>query len=144
MNNSTPGYMTLVEADTLLSNSVAYKIVDIHTEDYPVLLADNREAVVFKINTDGTSSDIADRMVAAIDSLDGDNKEVLYALEVQNKWALIPDHSIISQEMQTRYNVKKEIVGTDGKDYKDAWEERLVYTNVLVGVIIRSSNNTDS
>lgn len=144
MNNSTPGYMTLVEADTLFSNSVAYKIVDIHTEDYPVLLADNREAVVFKINTDGTSSDIADRMVAAIDSLDGDNKEVLYALEVQNKWALIPDHSIISQEMQTRYNVKKEIVGTDGKDYKDAWEERLVYTNVLVGVIIRSSNNTDS
>lgn len=144
MNNSTPGYMTLVEADTLFSNSVAYKIVDIHTEDYPVLLADNREAVVFKINTDGTSSDIADRMVAAIDSLDGDNKEVLYALEVQNKWALIPDHSIISQEMQARYSVKKEIVGTDGKDYKDAWGERLVYTNVLVGVIVQLSEETDN
>lgn len=134
-----PMTMPLAEAAILVSNSVSNKIVDIHTDDYPLLLNDKREAIVFKIDPEGSSYEIARRMVSAINSLDYDSKDVLYALEVENKVALIPDHSAISQEMDASYNVKQEIVGTDGKDYKGQWREYLRYTSVLVGLILPSN-----
>lgn len=134
-----PTTMPLEEAAILVSNSVSYRIVDIHTDDYPLLLNDKREAIVFKIDPEGSSYEIVRRMVSAINSLDYESKDVIYALEVENKLALIPDHSVISQEMDALYNVKQEIVGTDGKDFKDQWGEYLRYTSVLVGLILPSN-----
>ena len=128
--------ITLREADEILSKAVAHKIVDIQSDDYRSLLSVDALATVISLSTEGSSYEIAERMISAIDSLGDENKNVIYALEVENKWALAPDHSVISQMMDEHYNVKREIVGTTGNEPTEEFSMYLQYSNVIVGLIL--------
>ena len=128
--------ITLHEADDILSKAVAHKIIDLQTDDYQALLSEDTHVTVISLSTEGSSYEIAERMISAIDSLGDENKNVIYALEVENKWALAPDHSVISQMMDEHYNVKREIVGTTSNEPTKEFSMYLQYSNVIVGLIL--------
>lgn len=128
--------ITLREADEILSKAVAHKIVDIQSDDYRALLSVDALATVISLSTKGSSFEIAERIISAVDSLGNESKNVIYALEVENKWALAPDHSVISKIMDEHYNVIREIVGTTGNKPTEEFSMYLQYTNVIVGLIL--------
>lgn len=128
--------MSIKEAEELLKKSVAHKIIDLESEDYLALLSDDNRVAVLSLPTEGSSYEIAERMISAIDSLGNKSKNVFYALEVENKWALAPDHSVISQMMDEHYNVKREIVGTTSNEPTEEFSMYLQYSNVIVGLIL--------
>lgn len=126
----------LREADEILSKAVAHKIIDLQSDDYQALLSEDTHVTVISLSTEGSSYEIAERMISAIDSLGNESKNVIYALEVENKWALAPDHSVISQVMDEHYNVKRDIVGTTGNKPTEEFSMYLQYSNVIVGLIL--------
>lgn len=135
----TPIMMPLVTANELISQSVSHVIADISDKDYSRMLSENRMAVVFRIDAKGRTPEISERMLAAIDSAGYDSNDVIYAVEVAEKGALAPDVSIICEDLRTRSNLLREVLGTDGKVYEDETKGDLLsltYTNVILGIII--------
>lgn len=134
---------SLVKAEARISDAVSLKIVNIQSDDYQELLQ-RAQAISIVFPTDGSSSDIADRMKSVINALGSENQDILYAVEVENKLAMAPDSSIISQAMNMNYNVKKEIIGTDAEEEKDGFTMHHVYTNVIVSVILSTINQDNN
>ena len=90
------------------------------------------------ISPKGSSFDISERMIAAIDSLGLDSKDVFFAVELENKVCFIPDYGVISQGMDDRFNVIAEIVGHDDIEYdENDYTQFLSYTNVIVGIVVQ-------
>ena len=137
-DTSVPVMMTLAEANDLLTKSVAHPLYDIQDNNYLDLISDQRKAIVFKVNPEGNTEAIAKRILSALESLKGNYKDAFYAYELaKNVIALAPDSSIISGIMHERYNVVKEIAGTDNQDDKTTETAMyLTYTNVIVGAIV--------
>lgn len=134
---------SLAKADARISDAVSHKIVDIQSDDYQGLLR-CAQAISIVIPTEGSSSDIADRMESVINGLGSESKDILYAVEVENRMTMVPDSSIISQSMNMYYNAKKEIIGTDSEEDKEGFTMYHVYTNVIVGVILSTINQDNN
>lgn len=128
---------SLEDAEARLSNAVAYKIVDLQTDDYLDLLSKSG-AVTIEIPPHGSSSVIATRMRTILDAICKriKNITVAYALEVECRLVMFPDQSIIAATMDEFYTIKRHIEGTDSEEYKGGFTDFLAYTNVIVAIIL--------
>lgn len=101
--------MTLAEANDLLAKSVAHPIYDIEADNYPDLISGHQKAVVFKVNPEGNTETIVERILSALGSLEGNYQDAFYAYEVANVTVLVTGSSTISSIMDERFNVIKQI-----------------------------------
>ncbi len=135
LNDTTPIPMAI--ADELVRNSVEQKIVNYQTDAYAYYLSKGNKAIVLSISPRGSAYDISERMIAAIESLGHGNKDIFFAVELENKDSLIPDYSAISQGMNDQFNVIGEIAGHDDIVYDEyGFTEYPIYTKVIVGIIL--------
>lgn len=136
LNDTAP--IPIAIADELVLNSVKNKTVNYQTDAYADYISKGNKAIVLSISPKGSSFDISERMIAAIDSLGFDSKDVFFAVELENKVCFILDYGAISQGMNDRFNVIAEIVGHDDIEYdENDYTQFLSYTNVVVGVVVQ-------
>ena len=136
LNDTAP--IPIANADELVLDSVKNKTVNYQTDAYADYISKGNKAIVLSISPKGSSFDISERMIAAIDSLGLDSKDVFFAVELENKVCFILDYGAISQGMNDRFNVIAEIVGHDDIEYdENDYTQFLSYTNVIVGIVVQ-------
>lgn len=134
LNDTAPIPMDL--ADELVEYSVGHKVLNYKTNDYADYISQGKKAIVLSILPEGSAYDISERMIAAVNSFSLCNKDVFFAVELENKFSVVPDYSNISLGMSEHFNVIAEIVGHDDIEYDDDYAEYPIYSKVIVGFVL--------
>ena len=136
MARSHPQELSMEDFDSLIHHAVSGIVLDFQSDGFHNLNTSNHKAVFCNITPEGCSQEVAERMISTVNTIGGNCENVFYILEIEDTLTIMPDISIIFQMLDSRFSIKRRVIGTRKGISNNAYNDYLRYTKVIIGLIV--------
>ena len=131
-----PQELSMEGFDCLIQQAVSRIVFDFQSDDYHSLTSSSHKAIFINVTPEGRSHEVAERMISAISTIGSNCNDVFYILEIEDTLTIMPDISIVFQMLDSRFNIKRRVIGTRKGISNNAYNDCLRYTKVIIGLIV--------